>query len=201
MHLPSTPREATRPSVKPRGRIEILGGCTRLAKSLHRRNGDPEAAQRTPQKCRSEREPARYDGSRRAHFRGVALTEKKRYRSTLAHTRNRHTVLIGCFFRVNAVRYGIYFEHGRGRKSVGEGMPEGRRQRPYKGGLNGTPRHRSPRVWRPFGGLKVIRYIRRVWGTKKRISTVWPLAGSGEVRPIPFFTSRGDHARSVSKTL
>ena len=146
MRLPSSPREATRPSVKPRGRRGFSGGRARLAKSLRRRNGVPEAARPTPQKCRSGREPARYDGPRRAHFRGVAPTDKKLYRSTLTHTRNRHTVLLGCFVYVNAVRYSTYFEQGWGRKSVGEGMPEGRRQRPCKAGLNETPRHPSPRV-------------------------------------------------------
>ena len=145
MHLPSTPREATRPSVKPRGRRGFLRRRARLAKTFYRRNGGPEAARPTPPKCRSGREPARYDGPRRAHFMGVAPTEKKLYMSTLTHTRNRHTVLLGCFFRVNAVRHTAYFEQGWGRKSVGEGMPEGRRQRSYKGGLNGTRRHPSPR--------------------------------------------------------
>ena len=145
MHLPNTPREATRPSVKPRGRRGILRGRAGRTETLHRWNGGPEAARPTPQKGRSRREPARYDGLRRAHFRGVAPTEKKLYMSTLTHTRNRHTVLLGCCFDVNAVRYSIYFEQGWGRKSVGEGMPQGRRQRPYKGGSNETRRHPSPR--------------------------------------------------------
>ena len=97
MHLPSTPREATRPSVKPRGRRGFSRGRARLAKGLHRRSGGSEAARPTPQKGRSGREPARYDGPRRAHFKGVAPTEKKLYMCTLTHTQNRHTLLINCF--------------------------------------------------------------------------------------------------------